>query len=143
MRTRWIGALSVALVVVAVAACGGDDGDDAPGACTYMGQTYPVDAIWPAGDGCNTCHCSAEIGVECTIVACVDAEPVVPCAPSGACTGGQPCGPICCGAGERCNYGVCECGDGGDACGAGDSCEPFGPAACGSICCGVSGPCPQ
>src|SRR5512134_1964119 len=100
-----------------------------------MGVMYAVDATWPAGDGCNTCHCSADVQVECTLLACVDAEPVVPCVPSGGCPSGQPCGPTCCGPGERCDYdNTCVCGDTGESCGAGDSCEPFGPAACGSIC---------
>jgi hypothetical protein len=107
--------LGVVLLAFAMAAC---DGDDA--VCTSC-----VDARRDAAPS-------------------IDAEPVVPCVASGGCPSGQPCGATCCGPGERCDYDdTCVCGDTGAACGAGDSCEPFGPAACGSICCGVSGPCPQ
>jgi hypothetical protein len=37
--------------------------------CTHDGKTYPPNASFPAGDGCNTCSCTPE-GVACTLIAC-------------------------------------------------------------------------
>ncbi|MCA9679126.1 MAG: hypothetical protein KC464_29120, partial [Myxococcales bacterium] len=87
-----IGGLILLIGVMAVVAgCGGDDGG-AP--CSYGGRTYPVGAVFPAGDGCNSCSCTAS-GVACTELACafdggVDADPA-----SCAAAGGCPAGPTC------------------------------------------------
>jgi hypothetical protein len=42
----------------------------AGGGCTFGGMTYPVGASFPAGDGCNTCSCTAGGQVACTLRAC-------------------------------------------------------------------------
>ena len=131
------------IAVVVLGACGG--GDDAPPLdahtfCTYMGERYELEETWAAGDGCNSCHCSEGIGVECTLQDCAAS-----CLAGPGCDDGPECGDVCCAAGERCVDAVCRCGD-GDACGEGDTCEaagPIGTDGCGSVCCGVSGPCPQ
>jgi hypothetical protein len=74
-----------------------------------------------------------------------DGRPFPSCEPAGDCTRGVPCGGGCCGPGEACHMGECQCGD-GKACDVkGDTCEPFGPGmpgGCGVICCGASSPCP-
>ena len=135
---RWM------LVVMVVAACG-DDGGSA--VCSHNGHAYVVGDVFPAGDGCNSCSCSAS-GVACTELACadagIDASPLF-CGGTGGCPTGPVCGTICCDRGEKCVDGVCKCGPNA-ACGTGDQCEAAGPLGgdlCGSICCGMSGPCPQ
>lgn len=77
----------IALVLLAtLAACGGDDAQT----CEWRGMTYARGAIFPAGDGCNQCSCT-ELGVECTLIACVDAG-ATSCLPSGTCCGASgPC----------------------------------------------------
>jgi hypothetical protein len=58
-------------------ACGGashdldecDGGDFADG-CDYQGVRHPTGEVFPAGDGCNTCSCTVELGLQCSIVAC-------------------------------------------------------------------------
>ncbi len=78
--------MMVMVVVLLGAACGSNGGaitPDAATTCSYHGMTYQVGDTWPAGDGCNTCHCSfgsfeppldasppAQWG--CTLIACVD-----------------------------------------------------------------------
>jgi hypothetical protein len=66
------------------------------------------------------------------------------CGACGACLG-PCCGSSCCGAGERCDNGVCRCGN-NPACGAGQQCAAGGPiqpgVTCGFICCGNGVPCP-
>lgn len=135
------------MVVLAVAACGGDDSG---GTCTYDGHVYAIGDTFPSGDGCNSCSCTDQ-GVACTARACApdggvdDANPAALCAPSGGCPSGPACGVFCCDQGERCENNMCRCGTNA-ACTAGNSCEAAGPIggdACGSICCGASGPCPQ
>lgn len=130
----------------ALVACGsGGGGGDT---CHYQDHDYSVGDTWPAGDNCNDCTCVAGPDIECTARPCSappDADPATACLPSGTCTTGVGCGPICCGAGEQCVLGTCLCGD-GPACGAGDTCAsagPVGEGGCGSICCGASGPCPN
>jgi hypothetical protein len=45
--------------------------DGGPGnVCVYEGNTYAVGQTFPAGDGCNTCSCSADDTVLCTTIAC-------------------------------------------------------------------------
>ena len=134
---RWL------LIVVALAGCETGTGGRA---CRYEGRNYDIGDTFPAGDGCNTCMCTEAEGVACTEIACLDpdADPAS-CAPSGGCPSGPACDAVCCGAGEACFNGECQCGDSA-ACGEGDTCEALGPVggdACGAVCCGVSGPCPQ
>src|SRR5258706_9566995 len=132
------------LALLTAASCGGDD----TGTCSYSRHVYKQGDVFPSGDGCNSCSCTA-MGVACTLLACasdggVDANPAS-CAASGGCPSGPACGLLCCKQGERCDNGTCKCGMAA-ACGANDSCEapgPIGGNACGSICCGASGPCPQ
>lgn len=40
------------------------------GVCEYGGQTYPVGASFPAGDGCNTCTCDVGGQISCTLAEC-------------------------------------------------------------------------
>lgn len=135
---------------IALSSCGwlggGDDGDG-PRACTFMGRTYQEGETFPAGDNCNSCSC-LDGEVACTDVACSDGgvpDAAGACAPTQGCPSGPACGGRCCDTGERCENGVCMCGQ-NPACGAGDNCEAAGPIGgdqCGGICCGASGPCPQ
>ncbi len=133
------------VLVVALVAC---EGGRSPDSCEYMGRTFEIGENFPAGDGCNQCHCTAQ-GVGCTLIACLDGGdvidgPLTACEPSGGCVVGPLCGQICCGQGEKCVGGVCMCGTNA-ACDPNDTCEAAGPIggdSCGSICCGVSGPCP-
>ncbi|HEX5064186.1 MAG TPA: hypothetical protein VFV99_32655 [Kofleriaceae bacterium] len=132
-----------------LAACDwfGDDGGSGA-VCSYNGHDYSIGDVFPSGDGCNSCSCTAS-GVACTARACaddggVDADPAF-CGATGGCPSGPACGAICCAMGEHCDNGMCKCGS-LPACGSGDSCEapgPIGGDRCGSICCGSSGPCPQ
>ncbi len=139
---RWL------LILVALAGCETGTGGRA---CRWDGRIYDVGDTFPAGDGCNTCHCMEGGEVACTEIACLpdgglgpDADPAS-CAPSGGCASGPACLGQCCGPGEQCTLNGCQCGDSA-ACGEGDSCEALGPVGgdqCGAVCCGVSGPCPQ
>jgi len=61
------------LVVAALTAgCGSTlvapDGGD--GVCRYNGVLQPPGNTFPAGDGCNTCSCTANGEVACTLIAC-------------------------------------------------------------------------
>src|SRR5262245_17456415 len=131
------------LGLIALVGCGSGGSNES---CVYQDHTYHTGDTWPAGDNCNDCTCSVD-GIQCTARPCAappDANPMTACLPSGTCTTGVGCGPICCGAGEQCVLGTCLCGDSA-ACGDGDTCEsagPVGEGGCGSICCGASGPCP-
>lgn len=138
---RWL------VILGLLAACGSDDSGGA--VCSYNGHDYSLNEVFPAGDGCNSCTCTAT-GASCTKLACADAgadaDPGF-CGGTGGCPAGSgpACGAVCCAVGERCDNGVCKCGS-LPACGSGDSCEapgPIGGNLCGSICCGASGPCPQ
>lgn len=135
----------LAIALTLLAACGGEGHGN--GSCAYMGRAYDLGETFPAGDGCNSCTCSAVAGlpeVSCTELACADANPLS-CVASGGCMAGPRCGTVCCGTGERCDNGVCMC-SGRPACGGGDTCErggPIGSDECGTICCGASTPCPQ
>lgn len=40
--------------------------------CTYNGRTYQVGQSFDADDGCNTCSCSNDGQVSCTLMFCVD-----------------------------------------------------------------------
>ncbi|HET7505795.1 MAG TPA: hypothetical protein VFK02_32475 [Kofleriaceae bacterium] len=133
------------VATLALPACGDSKSDTA--ACTYRGTSYAVGDVFPQGDGCNSCTCTAS-GVSCTARACtdagVDANPAS-CAASAGCPEGPACGTLCCKSGERCVNGTCRCGS-MPGCGTLDSCEGVGPVGsdgCGAICCGGSGPCPQ
>jgi hypothetical protein len=137
---------SLSWVLVAVAACGDDSNVFT---CEYAGETYRIGDRFPSTDGCNSCSCTHS-GISCTALACVpndalfDADPAY-CGPTNGCPVGPACGSICCGPGERCTNGVCQCGTGA-ACTSGNRCEAAGPVGqdgCGSVCCGASGPCPQ
>jgi len=138
---RWL------VILGMLAACGSDDSGGT--LCSYNGHEYALGDVFPAGDGCNSCTCTAT-GASCTKLACADAgadaDPGF-CGATGGCPqgAGPACGAVCCAIGERCDNGVCKCGS-LPACGAGDNCEapgPIGGDRCGSICCGASGPCPQ
>jgi hypothetical protein len=135
--------MRLAIVLALLVACEGGRSPD----CEWQGQTFEIGETFPAGDGCNTCSCTAE-GVGCTLIACVDGGVVdgnpASCAATNGCVVGPSCGATCCGQGEKCVGGTCMCGN-GPACDANDTCEAAGPIggdACGSICCGFSGPCP-
>lgn len=41
------------------------------GVCTYEGKTYKAGESFPSSDGCNTCSCTADGLVACTLRACV------------------------------------------------------------------------
>lgn len=144
VRSIALVALLSLLVAPALSGCGDSKGD---GACVYQGTSYATGDVFPQGDGCNSCSCTAS-GVRCTTLTCadagVDANPAS-CAPSGGCPEGPVCGALCCKGGERCVNGTCRCG-GAPGCGALDTCEGVGPVGtdrCGAICCGANGPCPQ
>src|SRR6201999_1085127 len=38
--------------------------------CAYEGNSYPVGSSFPASDGCNTCNCTADGTVLCTLRLC-------------------------------------------------------------------------
>jgi hypothetical protein len=128
------------ILAFVLAACGNDGT-----ACMRNGHTYAIGEVYPAGDNCNNCTCTAS-GEACTKRACTDAGVDAPlCGASGGCPSGPVCGAVCCGAGEKCVDGACHCATGA-ACPTGDTCQPPGPLStdqCGSICCGATGPCPQ
>lgn len=144
--------LAISLVfVITGAACGRGEGGAV--VCRHDGETlFPGDIV-PAGDGCNICECFADgqVGrVACTASPCGDGG--VRDAGSNACAAdvelgcaGPFCEGICCGQGERCEFGQCTCG-GGLPCEGDDLCAsggPIGNDACGQVCCGpISGPCP-
>lgn len=141
---RWL------VMMVALVAAGCESGTGG-GACRYEGRIYDVGDRFPAGDDCNTCTCLQGGDVACTEIACLgdagpgpDADPDS-CLRGEGCLAGPACGAGCCGPGEVCVNGLCQCGDSA-ACVDGDSCEALGPVGadgCGAVCCGVSGPCPQ
>ena len=120
----------IGIGAIALAGChnGDDDGGGRP--CMYMGRTYQAGDVFPAGDNCNSCTCN-DGQVACTLLACVDGGvPDGPtpgaCAPTQGCPAGPACGGLCCDTGERCENGVCMCGQ-NPACGTGDdegSCDP-------------------
>jgi hypothetical protein len=58
--------LTGALVMVAATGCDDDT-------CEWDGETYERGETFPAGDGCNSCHCGDDGQVSCTLVACLDA----------------------------------------------------------------------
>jgi hypothetical protein len=41
------------------------------GACSYEGKTYKAGESFPASDGCNSCSCTADGLVACTLKACL------------------------------------------------------------------------
>lgn len=90
--------------------CGGCNAEwtDATGAevcqpgCDYDGVHYDIGETFPAGDGCNTCTCTANGVPACTKIAC----PV-----------GEPCGDNFCGEGTYCCNASCGiCAPEGGAC---------------------------
>ena len=123
------------------AACGDDGGART---CSYADHVYMIGDHFPSDDGCNECSCTPE-GVGCTARACAPNDAgVAICGASGGCTEGPACGAYCCGIGERCENGTCQCGSGA-ACEVNDVCASAGPGSadqCGTVCCGQSGPCP-
>jgi hypothetical protein len=66
--TRILGALAVVagLFVTAATLAGCDDDT-----CEWGGKTYQHGESFPAGDGCNTCYCSDDGEVSCTLRGCV------------------------------------------------------------------------
>lgn len=80
------------LVGCTLRACvdGGPPGADAAGpvTCTYGGQTHAPGAVFPATDGCNSCHCFDDGTVGCSLIACVDASLPTPDAQGQACAYG-------------------------------------------------------
>ena len=54
-------------------------GNDAPGrceqGCMHNGQLHPAGSSFPAGDGCNTCSCTAEGLLGCTKIGCPSCNP--------------------------------------------------------------------
>jgi hypothetical protein len=135
-------ALAVLIVLVGLVGCADHDKVDA---CVYHGTSYAIGDVFPAGDGCNACTCSAS-GLSCTAVTCTDGGVPDPasCVASGGCPAGPVCGVLCCGRGERCVNGTCQCGSKA-ACTGGDMCASVGPSGldrCGVLCCGVTGVCP-
>jgi hypothetical protein len=57
--------VTVAAVLMLAAAPACDDDT-----CEWRGETYQRGESFPAGDGCNTCHCGDDGQVSCTLVAC-------------------------------------------------------------------------
>jgi len=58
-------AFALGIVALLGSACSDPD----PATCTYNGKTYSDGETFPAGDGCNTCTCTAP-GIACTERAC-------------------------------------------------------------------------
>jgi hypothetical protein len=54
-----------------------------PPTCEYEGERYEAGETFPAGDGCNTCSCTDDGFVACTLMACVcdDTTPDGDCVP--------------------------------------------------------------
>lgn len=65
--------------------------------CTYYGVVYNPGESFPARDGCNTCSCTGNGEVICTLVAC-------------GVTCGMPDSPSCA-ANEYCSFPFGECGE--------------------------------
>jgi len=40
--------------------------------CMYDGKPYPAGASFPSSDGCNTCSCTTDGMIACTLKACID-----------------------------------------------------------------------
>jgi hypothetical protein len=57
-------AMMMAMAALVASAC--DDEET----CEWDGQTYDVGETFPAGDGCNSCHCNEDGEVTCTLLAC-------------------------------------------------------------------------
>lgn len=138
---RWIAVAVMFLVACTEHGKGGGVCRDDGGRVVQKGQTIP------AGDGCNSCTCTAT-GLACTDASCIDGGffdgPMAVCGASGGCPSGPVCGGQCCQAGEKCVGGTCMCGS-GSACTGGNFCASGGPISmdgCGSVCCGATGPCP-
>jgi hypothetical protein len=140
MRRAW-------LVLLAFLAGCPEHGMGGEGMCVVNGHPHQIGEVFPAGDGCNTCTCTAS-GPSCTKQACPDvltleAGTSAGCEPSGGCPSGPACDATCCKSGERCVSGVCMCA-GHAACTLGDMCTSpiVSQDGCGSVCCGATGPCP-
>lgn len=114
-----------ALAALVLAACGGSVTKDGPGSggaagsgggsasggsagtgggtCNYGGNWYHAGESFPAGDGCNTCSCSSDGSVGCTLMSCS----------SGCDYQGQHYEPgQTFPAGDNCNSCTCEAGGG-------------------------------
>jgi hypothetical protein len=72
---------------------------DAPGMCTYHGQSHRVGDQFPSDDGCNACTCLSGGGVACTDKACLPADG------GGADVAAGPDGPIACDFSAAYSYG--------------------------------------
>ena len=66
MKPLFAASCFIALALFA-AACGGDD----PVICTFDGVEHAAGESFPSSDGCNTCTCSNDGEVGCTLMACV------------------------------------------------------------------------
>ncbi len=67
-----------------------------PTVCPYGGKTYTIGASFPSTDGCNTCTCSANGAVACTLMACVSSSSsssvsATLCVSDTECSGGTVC----------------------------------------------------
>lgn len=69
-----MGGFAVAVVLLLSGCPSGEGPEPIPGTCQHRGKMHPVDATFPAGDGCNSCTCLADGGVACTLIAC-DPQP--------------------------------------------------------------------
>jgi hypothetical protein len=59
--------------LVAIAFLVGCEGGKGGGACEFGGETHQIGETFPAGDGCNSCHCDEDGEVSCTLLECIDA----------------------------------------------------------------------
>ena len=67
LRRGAVPLLAGAAVAVLLAGCS----SSTPATCTYNGQVHPVgNSVFPSSDGCNTCTCTVDGQVACTLIAC-------------------------------------------------------------------------
>lgn len=63
-------------MALGLSACpSGEEPEPLPGRCIVGNDLHKVGESFPAPDGCNTCSCTEDGTVACTLIACIDPKP--------------------------------------------------------------------